>query len=207
MLFEERESKQLVWSLVASALMEISADLCFRAWVSWPPPAGQHGQGGILLSKLPKPKLFSWMGSHSWGLLTKKKAPLALEIRYFQRSTHSEETLWRLLCACGQSQQQLTEMRARAAGGAAAGPRMVGSLRLQGLGPFYEAACHHWPHHLRMSCWHSPLLLPGGGCTQSPGDEAHLWFFLCCIFFFLSLSWKLKSVCGAFSIKCCWMET
>lgn len=94
--------------------------------------------------------------SHSWGLLTKKKAPLALEMRYFQRSTHSEETLWRLLCACGQSQQQLTEMRARAAGGAAAGPRMVGSLRLQGLGPFCEAACHHWPHHLRMSCRHIP---------------------------------------------------
>lgn len=90
------------------------------------------------------------------GAFLPKKAPLALEMRYFQRSTHSAETLWRQLCACGQSQQQLTEMRARAAGGAAAGPRMVGSLRLQGLGPFCEAACHHWPHHLRMSCRHIP---------------------------------------------------
>lgn len=90
------------------------------------------------------------------GAFLPKKAPLALEMRYFQRSTYSAETLWRQLCACGQSQQQLTEMRARAAGGAAAGPRMVGSLRLQGLGPFCEAACHHWPHHLRMSCRHIP---------------------------------------------------
>lgn len=112
--------------------------------------------------------------SHSWGLLTGKKAPLALETRYFQRSTHSEETLWRLLCACGQSQQQLTEMRARAAGGAAAGPCMVGSFR--GWGHFVKQAVTTSP----TTCGCRVGVVPD--CSQeedalSPQETRHIYDF------------------------------
>lgn len=158
MLFEERESKQLVWSLVASALMEISADLCFRAWVSWPPPAGQHGQGGILLSKLPKPKLFSWMGFSSLPVLTVESFVCVCTVR-------PESQL-------GPSYQKK---------GSFSPWNEVFSKKHSLWGDFMEAAlclrakpaAAHW--NASKGCWGSCCWATHGGEPQASGAGAILW--------------------------------